>query len=103
MGVLAEMVVAELIESVVGWLGSLVGLGGVAIGAIAVVLIALFYGHELANVLFRISRGLRMAVIVATALVAVLLAALYFDVIALEGSVGQLVDALASILNGVIH
>lgn len=97
------MVVADLIKSVVQFVADLVGVGGVAVGAIAAITIVLFYGHELADIMFKVSRGLRMAVIVSTALVAVLLAGFWTGVLALDGNVGQLVDAIVSILDGVIH
>lgn len=97
------MVVAEIIATIVEFAAEHLGVAGPMVGLSAVALIVLFYGHELADVMTRLGRAMRIAVFVAASVFGVLLVGLFTGVLSLDGGIGAVVALLADLVNGVIH
>lgn len=97
------MVLVELLETVLGFVGGLVGLSAAQIGALAVMIAVLYYLYEFSDVLFRASRWTRVGVFVGAALTVAAIAGVASGVITLNSGLGGVVSAVVEWLNGVMQ
>lgn len=97
------MVVTDLIyqaaRAVAGWLG----LHGTIVTIAAASIAGIYLLHEFGDFLVIASRWVQVASIVLAAIATVLLAGVLTGILSLDGSVGTLLDAVASLANQVLH
>ncbi|WP_276260577.1 hypothetical protein [Haloglomus litoreum] len=95
------MVVVELLEAAVGFLFDQFGIGGVSVGAVALLLAGLWYSRELSSLLIGGARWLRIGSVVAGVLAIGAVAGIATGALSLDsGVVAQLLELLGSLAGG---
>lgn len=93
------LVVYELVRSVLELVANQIGVGGIAVGALSVGVVGLYYTRELAGVFVLLARYARVASIVGAALLVVIVGGSYLGVLELQ-DVGTLVESVAQLIGG---
>jgi hypothetical protein len=95
------VVVIELLEGLVAFLFDQFGIGGVSVGAVALLLAAIWYGREAADVLLGAARWLKIGSVLIGVLGIAVVAGLATGALAVDsGVLGQLLELLGSVAEG---
>lgn len=95
------MVIVELLEAAVNFVFEQVGVTGVSVGAVALLLAAIWYGRELSGVLVGAARWLRIGSVVVGVLAIAAVAGIATGALSLDsGVVAQLLELLGSLADG---
>jgi hypothetical protein len=95
------MVVVELLEGVLSFLFGQFGVGGVSVGAVALLLAGIWYGRELSSIMVGVARWLRIGSVLVGGLAVLVVAGFATGAISLDsGVVGEALDLLGSIAEG---
>jgi hypothetical protein len=95
------VVVIELLEGLVGFLFDQFGIGGVSVGAVALLLAGIWYGREAADVLLGAARWLKIGSVLLGGLGIAVVAALATGALSVDsGVLGQLLELLGSLAAG---
>jgi hypothetical protein len=92
------VVIVELLEAALGWLFAQFGVGGVSVGAVALILAGIWYGREAANLFVGVARWLKIGSVLIGGLAALAVAGLATGAISLDnGVLGQLFELLGAV------
>jgi hypothetical protein len=95
------VVILELLEAAVGFAFDQFGVGGVSVGAVALLLAAIWYGREAADLLLGAARWLKIGSVLLGGLGIAVVAALATGALSVDsGVLGQLLELLGSVAEG---
>jgi len=93
------MVLVELVKFLLSWLVGAVGLNGLAVGGLALVLVGLWYLHELSGVFVVLARWSRMAFVAGVVVFIAFVAAVQLGLVDLTAD-GSVIGSLLSVIEG---
>jgi hypothetical protein len=95
------MVIVELLEAALSFLFDQFGVGGVSVGAVALIIGGIWYGHELSGILVGLARWLKIGSVLIGGLAALAVVGLATGAISLDsGVLAQLMELLGGFADG---